>query len=133
MTKKPLSGIAPIKKAAKAPPYKPSPHGEGGPRQRWIGCFRIQHKCASLSPILPSVFHTMSALSAPVRPCGVPSPRGEGCDTGLPSTKKSGEAASIQQSPLHFGRDDVQERRIASHSLSHRLVDPSCAFGAPLL
>ena len=65
MTKKPLSGIAPIKKAAKAPPYKPSPHGEGGPRQRWIGCFRMQHKYASLSPILPSVFHTMSALSAP--------------------------------------------------------------------
>ena len=65
MTKKPLSGIAPIKKAAKAPPYKPSPHGEGGPRQRWIGCFRMQHKCASLSPILPSVFHTIVTLSAP--------------------------------------------------------------------
>ena len=65
MTKKPLSGIAPIKKAAKAPPYKPSPHGEGGPRQRWIGCFRMKHKCASLSPILPSVFHTIVTLSAP--------------------------------------------------------------------
>ena len=65
MTKKPLSGIAPIKKAAKAPPYKPSPHGEGGPRQRWIGCFRMQHKYASLSPILPSVFHTIVTLSAP--------------------------------------------------------------------
>ena len=24
-------------------------------------------------------------------------------------------------------------RRVISHSLSHRLVDPSCAFGAPLL
>ena len=35
--------------AAKPPPYKPSPHGEGGPRQRWIGCFRMQHKCTSLS------------------------------------------------------------------------------------
>ena len=44
-----------------------------------------------------------------------------------------GEAATIQQSSLHFGRDDVQEGRIASHSLSHRFVDPSCAFGAPLL
>ena len=65
MTKKPLSGIAPIKKAAKPLPYKPSPHGEGGPRQRWIGCFRMQHKCASLSPILPSVFHTIVTLSAP--------------------------------------------------------------------
>ena len=39
----------------------------------------------------------------------------------------------LQERSLHFGRDDVQERRIASHSLSHRFVDPSCAFGAPLL
>ena len=61
----PLPGIAPIKKAAKPSPYKPSPHGEGGPRQRWIGCFRMQHKCASLSTILPSVFHTIVTLSAP--------------------------------------------------------------------
>ena len=30
-----------------------------------LGCFRKQHKCASLSPMRPSVFHTMSALSAP--------------------------------------------------------------------
>ena len=51
--------------AAKPPPYKPSPHGEGRPRQRWIGCFRMQHKYASLSPILPSVFHTIVTLSAP--------------------------------------------------------------------
>ena len=65
MTKKPLSGIAPIKKAAKPLPYKPSPHGEGGPHQRWIGCFRMQHKCASLSPVLPTVFHTIVTLSAP--------------------------------------------------------------------
>ena len=54
-----------IKKAAKPLPYKSSPHGEEGPHQRWIGCYRKQHKCASLFPVLPSVFHTMSALSAP--------------------------------------------------------------------
>ena len=58
-------GHRPIKKAAKPPPYKPSPHGEGGPRQRWIGCFRMQNKCASLSPILPAVFHSIVTLSAP--------------------------------------------------------------------
>ena len=51
--------------AAKPPPYKPSPHGEGGPLQRWIGCFRMQHKFAALSPILPAVFHTIVTLSAP--------------------------------------------------------------------
>ena len=43
----------------------PSPRGEGGPRQRWIGCFRKQHKCASLFPILSSVFHAIVTLSAP--------------------------------------------------------------------
>ena len=86
MTKKPLSGIAPIKKAAKAPPYKPSPHGEGGPRQRWIGCFRKQHKCAALSPVLPIYF---SCHSHPIRPFGAPSPRGEGCDTRIPSSKQT--------------------------------------------
>ena len=45
--------------------YKPSPHGEGGPRQRWIGCFRMQNKCTALSPILPAVFYTIVTLSAP--------------------------------------------------------------------
>ena len=54
------------KEAAKPPPYKPSPHGERGPRQRWIVCFRMQHKCAALSSILPSIFHTIVNLSAPV-------------------------------------------------------------------
>ena len=58
-------GHRPIKEAAKPLPYKPLPHGEGEPRQRWIGCFRKQHKCTSLSPILPSVFHTIVTLSAP--------------------------------------------------------------------
>ena len=30
-----------------------------------LGFFRKHHKCASLSLVLPSLFHTMSALSAP--------------------------------------------------------------------
>ena len=35
--------------AAKPPPYKPSPHGEGGTASAALGCFRMQHKCTSLS------------------------------------------------------------------------------------
>ena len=66
--------------------YKPSPHGEGGPCQRWIGCFRMQHKCASLSPVLPIY---LSYHVCPIRPCGAPSPRGEGCDTRIPSSKQT--------------------------------------------
>ena len=79
MTKKPLSGIAPIKKAAKPLPYKPSPHGEGGPRQRWIGFFRKQHKCASLFPIL-SIY--LSYHSHPIRPCGAPTLEGKAAIRG---------------------------------------------------
>ena len=56
-----------IKKAAKPLPYKPSPHGEGGTASAALGCFRMQHKCAALSPILPAVFHTIVTLSAPAR------------------------------------------------------------------
>ena len=68
-----------------------------------LGCFRKQHKCASLFPVLPIC---LSCHSHPIRPCGAPSPRGEGFDTRIPSSKKGGEADSIQQSSLHFGRDD---------------------------
>ena len=56
--------------------------------------------------------HSNDTLVLPFSP--FPHPR----FTGLP--KRS----------LHFGRDDVYGKRIASHSLSHRFVDPSCAFGA---
>ena len=36
----------------------------------------------------------LSYHSHPIRPCGAPSPRGEGCDTRIPSSKKGGEAAT---------------------------------------
>ena len=39
-----------------------------------LGCFRMQRKCTSLFPILPSVFHTIVTLSAPA---GAPFPRGK--------------------------------------------------------
>ena len=146
-----------------------------------LRCFRKQHKCASLSPMRPSVFHTMSAYVCPIRPCGAPSPRGEGCDTRIPSSKQTAHhpcesicspstvipseaegsllhcrhmhtCALTQTTPWCFlfrlslthglpvcKKDPSTSvgmtggRRIASHSFSHRLVDPSCAFGAPLL
>ena len=136
----------------------------------------------------------LSYHSHPIRPCGAPSPRGEGCDTGLPSTKKSGEAALVNLSAPQVPSSRAQPRnlysrnlyctaaicthapslkrhlgasffsfpsltiyrslahdlpvckkdpstsvgmtggrRVVLHSFSHRYVDPSCAFGAPLL
>ena len=138
----------------------------------------MQHKCASLSPILPSVFHTIVTLSAPAghlplegkaairdyhplksrryRPCeSICSPR-----TVIPSAAEGSllhcrhmhTCALTQTTPWCFlfrlslthvlpvCRKDPSTsvgmtggRRVISHNLSHRLVNPSCAFGAPLL
>ena len=46
-------GHRPIKKAAKPPPYQPSPHGEGGPRQRRSGAF----VSTTNAPLFLSYFH----------------------------------------------------------------------------
>ena len=132
----------------------------------------------------PSFSYTTICLSyhvCPIRPCGAPSPRGEGCDTRIPSSKKAAHhpcepirspstviPSAAEGSLLHCRhmhtctltqttpwcflfrlslthvlpvckKDPSTSvgmtggRRIASHSLSHRLVDPSCAFGADRL
>ena len=136
MTKKPLSGIASIKKAAKPLPYKPSPHGEGGPRQRWIGCFRMQHKCASLFPVLPIY---LSYHSHPIRPCGAPSPRGEGCDTEIPSSKKRRHTALVNLSAPQIPSSRAKSRdlyctaAICTHapSLKQHLGASFFAFPSP--
>ena len=74
-----------IKKAAKPLPYKPSPHGEEGPRQRRSGAFVS-------STNAPSFSYTTICLSyhvCPIRPCGAPSPRGDSYDARIPSSKKA--------------------------------------------
>ena len=157
--------------------YKPSPHGEGGPRQRRSGAF----VCSTNAPLFPCTTSCLSCHVCPIRPCGAPSPRGEGCDTRLLSSKKVAHhpcepirspstvipsaaegsllycrhmhtCALTQTTPWYFlfrlslthvlpvCRKDPSTsvgmtggRRVISHSLSHRLVDPSCAFGAGLL
>ena len=43
----------------------------------------------------------LSCHSHPIRPCGAPSPRREGCDTRIPSSKKGGEAATRALSPSY--------------------------------
>ena len=83
-----------IKKAAKPLPYKPSPHGEGGPHQRRSGAF----VSSTNAPLFPCTTSCLSYHSHPIRPYGPPSPKGEGCDTRLPSSKKGGEAALVNPS-----------------------------------
>ena len=130
---------------------------------------------------LGTVSHWLSYRSHPIRPCGAPSPTGEGCDTRLPYSKKAVHhpcepirspstviPSTAEGSLLHYRhmhtcaltqttpwcflfrlslthglpvckKDPSTSvgmtggRRVISHSLSHRLVDPSCAFGAGLL
>ena len=53
---------------------------------------------------------------------------------GLPfSSFSHSRFTSLQEGSLHFDPHDTQERRIVSHPLSYRYVDPSCAFGADRL
>ena len=59
----------------------------------------------------------LSCHSHPIRPCGAPSPSGEGCDTRIPSSKKGGEAATRALNPepneskVKRGCDDAREKR----------------------
>ena len=74
----PLPGIAPIKKGSEAATStlnlepnesKAKRANPRSDRKPYLGC--------------------LSYHSHPIRPCGAPSPRGEGCDTRIPSSKKS--------------------------------------------
>ena len=77
MTKKPLSGIAPIKKG-----------GEGASTQVFPAWGRetasaVDRVLSYAEQMRLSFHYTTSCLSyhvCPIRPCGAPSPRGEGCD-----------------------------------------------------
>ena len=118
----------------------------------------MQNKCAALSPILPAVFHTMSALSAPAghlplegkaaireyhllkkaahRPCEpIRSP-----STVIPSAAEGSllhcfspfphpRFTGLQEISLHFGPHDTRERRIVSYRFSYRCVE-LCLFEA---
>ena len=91
--------------AAKPPPYKPSPHGKGGPRQRRSGAFVNR----LLETLFPTLFHTACALSAP---SGHLPLEGKADDTRMASSHKTfghhpictrGEAATA---PLKFESRD---------------------------
>ena len=72
-----------IKKAAKPPPYKPSPHGDR------VSGARVLSLAEQMRPSFSYTTNCLSCHSHPIRPCRAPSPRGEGCDTGIPSSKQA--------------------------------------------
>ena len=58
----------------------------------------------------------LSCHSHPIRPCGAPSPRGEGCDTRIPSFKKRGEAVT---STLNLETNESKVKRSCEEMNPH--------------
>ena len=114
----------------------------------------MQHKCAFLSPILPSIFHTIVTLSAPaghlplegkaaireypllkrrhttlvnLSAPQVPSSRAKPRD--LYCTTAIGTHAPSLKRHLYFSPHDTQERRIVSYRFSFRCAE-LCLFEA---
>ncbi len=56
----------------------------------------------------------------PIRPCGAPSPRGEGCDTRIPSSKKAAKPPPYKPSP-----HGVNGARVLSLAAQMRPFSPS--------
>ena len=82
----PLPGIAPIKKGGEAAslPLNLEPNESKVKRTNHVNdCF-----LPLISSFLSSS-HSLSYRLCPIRPFGAPSPRGEGCDTRIPSSKKT--------------------------------------------
>ena len=50
---------------------------------------RVLSLAAQMRRAFPCTTSCLSYHSHPIRPFGAPSPRGEGCDTGIPSSKKA--------------------------------------------
>ena len=93
---------------------------------------RVLSYAEQMRRAFPYTTSCLSYHSHPIRPYGAPSPRGEGGDTRIPSSKKVVKLPPYNKAPsTSVGM--TSGRRVISHSLSHRCVDPSCAFGAPLL
>ena len=121
------------KEAAKPPPYKPSPRGEGCdtrlPYSKKRRRSRPSESIRSPSTVIPSAAEGSLLHCRHMHTCALTQTT-PWCflfrlslTHGLPVCKKD-PSTSVGM---------TGGRRIVSHSFSHRFVDPSCAFGAPLL
>ena len=120
-----------IKKAAKPLPYKPSPKGEGCDTRLPSSKKVARHPCEPIhspSTVIPSAAEGSFLHSRYMHTCTLTQTT-PWCFLfrlslahDLPLCNKA-PSTSVGM---------TGGRRITSHSLSHRCVDPSCAFGAPL-
>ena len=64
----------------------------------------------------------LSCHSHPIRPCGAPSPRGEGCDTRIPSSKRRRRSRHLNSEP-----NESKEKRSCEEMRIHFFTAPfSC-------
>ena len=77
--------VSPNKKSGEAAAIQAFPAREG---DRVSGA-RVLSLAAQMRLSFPYATFCLSYHSHPIRPCGAPSPRGEGCDTKIPSSKKA--------------------------------------------
>ena len=127
----PLSGIAFIKNRREASHLLAFPIGEGGPRQRRSGAFVNRR----LETLLPALFHTACALSAP---SGHLPLEGKADDTGIPSSKmQQSRPCEPIHSPASSSRAQPRDlsctAAICTHapSLKRRLGASFFAFPSP--
>ena len=69
----------------------------------------------------PYTTSCLSYHSHPIRPFRAPSPRGEGCDTRIPSSKKGGEAAT---STLNLEPNESKVKRDCEEMNPHFFIAP---------
>ena len=77
--------VSPNKKSGETATIQAFPAREG---DRVSGA-RVLSLAAQMRRAFPCTTSCLSFHSHPIRPCGAPSPRGEGCDTRIPSSKKA--------------------------------------------
>ena len=123
MTKKPLSGIAPIKKGGEAASIQAFPAWGRGTAS---AVDRVLSYAAHMRLSFPYTTFCLSYHSHPIRPCGAPSPRGEGCDTGIPSSK---QAAHHPCEPIHSPSTVIPSE--AEGSLLHCRHMHTCTLTQP--
>ena len=84
------TGLAPPYVGNAFPLYRYPHHFRASPfikisAERCSGAFVSSDLCKNVFPSVSPAFHT----ACPIRPYGAPSPRGEGSDTRIPSSKKT--------------------------------------------
>ena len=89
---------------------------------------RVLSQAAQMRRAFSYTTNCLSYHSHPIRPCGAPSPRGEGCDTRIPSSK---QAAHHPCEPIRSPSKQAAHRPCEPIRLPSNVI-PSAAEGSLL-